>query len=313
MKEKLPPLQGLYYFYKAAELGSFKIAANHLFVSAAAVSQQIRQLEESLGCHLFYRQHRKVLLTPEGQQLYRELAKGFEHIFTGVQSVNQDPNPNRLSISTLPSFAQHWLVPRIQSFRQQNPDIALLIEPNNQLVSFQDQSVDICLRYGEGIYEGVQSHLLMEDIIYPVCHPLYQQQHQIYDVQDLHRADLIEDTWPDMDWNLWLQHVGAPVGNRTLQYNGSHFVVEGALSVQGVGLIKHSLAYRYIKEGTLVRIGNYALKPKFAYYLCAPEHYFNRPKLKIFIQWLQQEVADFKQCDMSHLDIIDTDYVLRPL
>ncbi len=93
MKEKLPPLQGLYYFYKAAELGSFKVAANRLFVSAAAVSQQIRQLEESLGCHLFYRQHRKVLLTPEGQQLYRELAKGFEHIFTGVQSVNQDPNP----------------------------------------------------------------------------------------------------------------------------------------------------------------------------------------------------------------------------
>ncbi|SEF74733.1 LysR substrate-binding domain-containing protein [Vibrio hangzhouensis] len=313
MKERLPPLQGLYYFYQAAKQGSFKSAANLLFVSAAAVSQQIRQLEEHLGCELFYRQHRRVELTPEGRALYKELSQGFEHISRGVQSINNDANPNRLSISTLPSFAQHWLVPRIQSFRDQHPEIALLLEPNNKLVRFKDEAVDICIRYGEGQYEDVKSELLMEDIIYPVCHPLYQQQHGIYSVHDLHKADLIEDTWPDMDWSIWLKHVGAPIGNRTLQYNGSHFVVEGALSVQGVGLIKHSLAYRYIKEGTLVRIGNYALKPQFAYYLCAPSHYFSRPKIQTFSTWLKSEVQEFQSCDMSHLNIIETDYVLHPV
>lgn len=312
MKDKLPPLQGLYYFYQAAKLGSFKDAASTLYVSAAAISQQIRQLEEQLGCELFYRQHRKVMLTAEGHSLFKELSQGFEHILRGVQSIHNDAEPNRLSISTLPSFAQHWLVPRIQGFREQYPELSLLLEPNNKLVTFQDDSVDICIRYGEGQYPDVESRLLMEDIIYPVCHPLYQEQHNIHTIHDLHKADLIEDTWPDMDWSLWLNHVGAPIGTRTLQYNGAHFVVEGALSVQGVGLIKHSLAYRYIKEGTLVRIGDFALKPRFAYYVCAPANHFNRPKIQTFLSWLNQEVDEFKRCDMSHLSVIETDYVLRP-
>ncbi|MCL9773308.1 LysR substrate-binding domain-containing protein [Vibrio methylphosphonaticus] len=311
MKERLPPLQGLYYFYMAVEKGSFKEAAKALFVSAAAVSQQIRLLEQNLGVALFHREHRKVRLTSEGELLFNHTQKGIVHLQQGVRLINQDPNPNRLSISTLPSFAQHWLVPRLQGFREVHPNMAILLEPTNQLVTFQDSSVDISIRYGEGSYPNIRSEHLMDDIIYPVCHPLYQEKHGIYTVDDLSQANLIEDTWPDMDWNLWLNRVGGKLGKPTLQYNGSHFVLEGALAVQGVALIKHSLAYRYIQEGTLVRIGDRALRPKFSYYLCAPDSYFNRKKITIFSDWMKEQVLEFQSHAINDLEIIETDYTLR--
>ncbi|MFA0026944.1 LysR family transcriptional regulator, partial [Vibrio sp. 10N.261.49.A5] len=93
MRERTPPFQGIYYFYTAAETGSFKLAAEKLFVTAAAVSQQIRQLEEWLGADLFIRQHRKIVLTHEGDVLYLQAKKGFAHIQDGVRRINQDPNP----------------------------------------------------------------------------------------------------------------------------------------------------------------------------------------------------------------------------
>ncbi|MGF1775457.1 LysR substrate-binding domain-containing protein [Vibrio nomapromontoriensis] len=311
MNERLPPLQGLYYFYIAAELGSFKRASESLFVTAAAISQQIRQLEESVGTQLFHRSHRKIQLTREGKLLFDEAKQGFKHLQQGVRLINQDPEPNRLSISTPPSFAQHWLIPRIQNFREQYEALSILVEPTNKLVLFQDSLVDICIRYGEGNYDNIESRFLMDEIIYPVCHPLYQEKHGIYDINDLSRADLIEDTWPDMDWSTWLKNVDCQASRPTIQYNGSHFVVEGALAVQGVALVKHSLAARYIEEGKLIRIGQVGLRPRYRYYVCAPAGYFQREKITSFCRWLQSEVDNFHNRPIKNLKILDTNFSLK--
>ncbi|MGR5237067.1 LysR substrate-binding domain-containing protein [Vibrio alfacsensis] len=295
MKDRMPPLQGLYYFYIAAKEGSFKAAAQHLFVTPAAISQQIRQLEAFLGTGLFVRQHRSIHLTPEGELLFAQAERGFSHLQRGVRLINQDPNPNHLSISTLPSFAHHWLVPRITAFRQRHPDISLLMEPTNELVSFQDSQIDLCVRYGRGDYPNLESQWLMNEAFYPACHPVYQKEHGIYDIEDLHKAELIEDLWPDLDWNMWRETLGYSAAKPTLKYSGSHLVLEGALSLQGVALVKHSLAYRYIQEGKLVRIGDIAIQPLFAYYLCAPRGYLKRPKAQLFSHWIKEEIASFEQ------------------
>ncbi|SHO58445.1 LysR substrate-binding domain-containing protein [Vibrio quintilis] len=310
MKERLPPLQALYYFCTAAETGSFKDAAEQLFVSAAAVSQQIRQLEEWLKCELFVRQHRQVLLTGEGKILYQSASKGFTEIKHGVRLLTQDPDPKRLSISTIPSFAQHWLVPRLQLFRQQHPDMLLLVEPISKLASFEDSSVDICIRYGKGEYDNLDAVLLMDEVLYPVCHPLYQQQHQIYDIDDLHHADLIEDMWPDMNWGLWLESVGAKnhsAARPTLKYNGALYVLEGALSVQGIGLAKHSMAYRLIQEGKLVRIGHKSTQSRYSYYLCAPESYMRREKVTRFHHWLREQIEQFQRQYPHQTEVISSE------
>ncbi len=313
MSERIPPLQGLYYFYTAASIGSFKAAATQLFVTPAAISQQIRLLEEKVGAELFIRQHRKIQLTHEGETLFKHAQQGFSHLQEGIRLVNQDPHPYQLSISTMPSFTQHWLVSRIGDFRVQHPDIDLLIEPSNSLVTFHDSSIDICIRYGKGEYNNIRSVWLMDEVLYPVCHPIYQQQHQIYSLEDLPRADLIEDTWPDMDWGLWLRNLGLKSSKPALKYNGSQFVLEGALSVQGVALVKHATACRYIKEGKLVQIGQIALKPRFQFYLCAPEGYFKRKKIKQFQNWLEQQIKQF-QTEYPYLgEVRETDFSLGEL
>lgn len=306
MKERLPPLQGLYYFYTAAKLGSFKLAASELYVSAAAISQQIRQLEESLGASLFFRQHRKVMLTMEGEILYEQAKQGFEHLQQGVRQINRDPNPNQLSISTLPSFAQHWLVPKLGEFRSQHPDLELMVEPTSQLADFQNSSLDLCIRYGPGNYPNLTSKLLFEELLYPVCHPIYQEQHGIYDLSDLTGADLIEDYWRDLDWGIWLNNVGHKASKPTLKYNGSHFVLEGALAVQGVALAKHTLAQRYIEEGKLVRIGNLAQTTDYKYFLCAPRAYYQREKIKRFCDWIYAQADQQQDINSLGLEIIDS-------
>ncbi|ANQ27171.1 LysR substrate-binding domain-containing protein [Vibrio natriegens] len=294
MKDRMPPLQGLYYFFIAAKEGSFKTAAKNLFVTPAAVSQQIRQLEEFLGTDLFVRQHRKILLTPQGELLFAQAERGFSHIQQGVRLINQDPNPNQLSISTLPSFAHHWLVPKITAFRQRHPELSLLLEPTNELVSFQDSQIDLCVRYGSGNYPNLESQWLMDEAFYPACHPVYQKEHGIYNIEDLSKAELIEDLWPDLDWNMWLERLGQHAAKPALKYSGSHLVLEAALSLQGVALVKHSLAYQYFRTGKLVRIGDIAIKPKFAYYLCAPKGYLQRPKAQQFAKWLKEEIDSFE-------------------
>ncbi|MCA0934773.1 LysR family transcriptional regulator [Vibrio alginolyticus] len=308
MKDRMPPLQGLYYFFIAAKEGSFKDAARNLFVTPAAISQQIRQLEEFLGTDLFVRQHRKIVLTPEGELLFTQAEIGFSHIQQGVRLINQDPNPNQLSISTLPSFAHHWLVPKITAFRQRHPELSLLLEPTNELVSFQDSQIDLCVRYGLGNYPNLESQWLMDEAFYPACHPVYQKEHGIYEIEDLSKASLIEDLWPDLDWNMWLERLGQRAAKPSLKYSGSHLVLEAALSLQGVALVKHSLAYQYFRTGKLVRIGDIAIKPKFAYYLCAPKGYLQRPKAQLFAKWLKEEVDSFEKSvtrDFKTIELTD--------
>lgn len=295
MKQSMPPLQSLYYFYCAANKGSFKDAAESLFVTPAAVSQQIRQLEEWLGCDLFIRQHRNITLTDEGVKLFHSASKGFAEIQHGVKSLSKDPYPHRLSISTHPSFAQHWLMPRLNHFRADNPEISLLMDPRNELVTFDDDSVDLCIRYGKGNYNNLQSIWLMDEELYPACHPRYQQEHHLFQMSDLAHANLIEDVWPDMDWRSWLSNLSIENTKPTLKYNGSSYILEGALAGQGVALVKHSLAYRYIRDGQLVRIGQQSAKSNYSYYLCAPKSHFKREKVAIFCQWLQSQIQLFTE------------------
>ncbi|MDG3085904.1 LysR substrate-binding domain-containing protein [Vibrio hannami] len=305
MKERLPPLQGMYYFYIAAEKGSFKAAAEHLFVTAAAISQQIRQLEEWLECELFERQHRKVKLTNEGETLYYAAKKGFFELQDGVRKLNQDPEPDRLSISTHPTFAQHWLIPRLKSFREQNPELSLLVDPKNELVNFQDGLIDICIRYGHGDYPELEAVKLMDEILYPVCHPSYQEEKGIWKTEDLVKADLIEDVWPDMTWSLWFEELEQNESQVSLKYDGSQFVMEGALAAQGVALVKHSLAYRYLQEGKLVRIGEQAAKSRYSYFLCAPAGYFRRDKIRAFRKWIESEISTFLAKEQDGLNLIN--------
>ena len=148
-----------------------------------------------------------------------------------------------------------------------------------KLVNFQDGLIDVCVRYGHGVYENLDSHWLMNEILYPVCHPNYQRQHGIYSLNDLVRAELIEDVLPDMNWEIWFDMLHKEKSSSPIRYDGSQFVMEGVLASQGVALVKHSLAQRFINEGKLVRIDNYAVQSRYSYFfMCAEKGNFRYQK-----------------------------------
>lgn len=289
------PLQGLFYFYVAAEAGSFKLAAERLFITPAAMSQQIRQLEEKLDIKLFERHHREVRLTDAGRQLLPYVQTSFNALQDGVNLLGQDPDPTKLAISTLPSFAQQWLVPRLGNFSKVAPDLTILTMPLDRLVDFRVDPIDLCIRFGLGNYQGLQSELLMKDRLYPVCHPLYLESHPISSLSDVTQYDLIEDARPDMNWHYWLDLAGVKKSaiKPSLSYTGVHLVLEGALAVQGIALVRHSVAAKYIKQGLLVQIGDVEVESTFHYFLCAPEPFYKRDKVQRFVRWIKAEAEQF--------------------
>lgn len=292
------PLQPLYYFYHAADLGSFKAAADALFVTPGAMSQQIRALEERLNVQLFQRQHRKIELTYAGKKLFPYAQQAFESLQEGLKLIGDDPDPLKLTISTLPSFAREWLIPRLGGLKKRAPDLAIAMMPTHRMVDFNRDPVDLCVRFGPGNYPGLHSELLMPDYLYPVCHPIYLEQNPINSLEDLCRCSLLEDTRPDISWKDWLVGVGVETEpNRvSLQYDGTSYVIEGALSVQGVALVRHSVVSRYVAEGTLIKLFDQELTSSFQYWLVAPPSHFNREKVKTVTHWLKEEAQLFNQC-----------------
>lgn len=301
MKIKTPHFQNLYSFYQSAEFGSFKEAAEMMNISSAAVSQQIRQLETQLDVKLFERLHRKIVLTEDGKLLHQYTQQGFTALEEGVRQISHDVNPKSLALGTLPSFAQHWLVPRLGDFCELFPELTVLMIPQNTLINFAREQVDLSIRFGPGAYEGIQSEYLMADHLYPVCHPLYLKEHSFTCIDDISNVRLIEDARADMNWERWLKIAGKSIKTDipVLKYQGAHVVIEGAIAVQGVALVRHSLAWKYIEQGLLVKISDIEICSSYSYWLCAPLAYFKREKVINFSHWIKNKTNDFWEKSMQ--------------
>ncbi|MFT6387535.1 MAG: LysR family glycine cleavage system transcriptional activator [Cellvibrionaceae bacterium] len=294
-------LKALHYFLVTARYLSIKRAAESLFVTQAAISQQIRLLEDALGVALFHRQHRALVLTQEGARLLPHLEVAFEAIEKGVDGLVSDNDPNTITLSVLPSFASRWLIPRLVSFYEANPTISINLSMTDKLEVFGYNGVDLAIRFGLGEYEGVKSQFLMKDYIYPACHPVYLKEQNIKTVKDLKKQRLLEDTTGDIAWDHWLEkkgitkkQLGAQGESRNrVRYDGSHYVIDSALSAQGVAMVRHSLVAEAIDQSQLVKLFDEAVELDSKYFICAPEHYFQYSKVKSFSNWLKQEVDDF--------------------
>jgi len=143
-------LKALHYFLVSARHLSIKRAAEELFVTQAAISQQIRSLEEALGVVLFHRQHRALTLTKEGLQLLPHLEIAFEAIEKGVEELTLDSDPHSLTLSVFPSFASRWLIPRLVRFYEANPSITINLSMTDKYEAFGAQGIDLAIRFGSG-------------------------------------------------------------------------------------------------------------------------------------------------------------------
>lgn len=294
---RLPPLKSLQAFRHAAELGSFKAAAEQLHVTQAAISQQIKTLEAHLGLQLFRRGIREVELTSEGQQLLPFVSRGFGALEQGVEQLVDDPHPQRLTLSTVPSFASRWLVPRLGHFQNQAPDMNIRMTPGLKLETFDDGELDLTIRYGQGHYPGLQAELLFRDYLIPVCHPSLINPAEPVKPQ-LAGLPLLVDAGPDVA-KVWpefeaLAGIRAEQSNTRLAATDSNMLVDALLAAQGLSVLRYSVVYELIDRGQLICPLFMTLPTDYHYYLVAPEHHFKRAKVKQFTQWIRQEIKEIE-------------------
>ena len=295
MARRLPPLNALRAFEAAARHLSFTKAADELNVTQAAISHQVKALEERLGVVLFRRLNRALLLTDAGQGFLPPLREAFDQMAAATERLRVDDSRGVLTLTTLPSIAARWLVPRLGRFREAHPDIDLRIDASQHLTDFVRENVDIALRYGGGEWDGMRADRLMTEDFFPVCSPRLLDRHPpLREPADILHHTLLHDNSPT-DWTMWFLAAGIEGGDPTRgpAFTDSSLVLQAAAEGQGVALGRGVLAAADLKAGRLVRPFDLSLEAKYAYYLVCPQATAESPKIASFRAWLLAETKDF--------------------
>lgn len=286
------PLLALRAFTETGRLGSLKAAAECLGVTPGAVSQQIRLLEERVGVALFVRGHHGVHLTEAGARVHSNLIRGFDLIEKSYATLANPSAEKALTISTVPSFASAWLVPRIGRFSALHPEIEVRVEATAKLVDFKRDRIDVALRHGLGDYPGLESIRLMAPVLLPVASPaLLAKGPLISAPADCLKYPLLQDS-DRADWVLWLQAHGVQVGDearRGMSVEEDLLLLRAAAAGQGIALVQDTHAQDDIDAGKLVVALDKPWPSRFAYYVVSRPGALQRPEVQAFIQWIKAE------------------------
>ena len=295
---RLPPLNALRVFEVAARHGGFAAAAQELHVTPAAVSYQIKTLEEDLGLELFHRLPRGIRLTSAGQELLPDIARGLANFARGVGGLRGGQLAGKLTINVAPSLATLWLVPRLGSFLQAFPDIELRVLASGTPPDLNEGLVDLRIAYGIGRYPGLKSTLIMHDMIFPVCAPALLNHQPLRQVSDLRHHTLLHDIdvdegEPTMTWARWLRDVGlgGGVNENNVEFGDSILLTEAAVRGQGVALGRQSLVQDHLNSGRLVRPLRQVKQGDYSYYSVTTEAGAEKPRVRVFLNWLHDQAA----------------------
>ncbi len=289
MARRLPSLNGLRAFEAAARQLSFTRAADELGVTQSAVSHQIRALEEQMGVTLFRRVNQGLLLTDAGQLLLPAVRDAFDRLAAGVERVREREASGRLTISVSPYFAGRWLMPRIGRFRALHPEIELRLSANQQYVDFdRETDIDLALRHGLGVWEGLRADRFLDDEVFPVCSPSLHPPLRTPD--DLRAHVLLADEQHEY-WGAWLSAAGltdmAPSAG--LQLTDIGLAIQAAIAGQGVAMGRASLIEEELADGRVIRPFALSIPADYGIYVVCPEATAERPKIAAFRAWLLAE------------------------
>jgi len=301
---RLPPLSSLRAFEAAARHMSFTRAADELNVTPAAVSQQIRNLEDWLGTPLFRRLTRALRLTEAAQSVLPQLSEAFDQLADVVAKLEADADSPVLIVSAAPTFATKWLVPRLQHFNDAYPDINVRIDASLGVVGdFDRDGVHVAVRLGGGDYPGMRADKLVDEDVAPACAPALldaTHPHPLRTPDDLRHHRLIHVDWgPVLDpptWKTWLDTSGddGVDADKGPVFSVEDLAISAALAGQGVVLVSTLAAQDDLATGRLVRPFDIVIPSNSAFWVVAPERTADRPKVAAFREWLFDEIrAEF--------------------
>jgi len=292
----LPSLNGLRAFEASARHLSFTLAAAELNVTQAAISHQIKRLEEQLNVKLFVRQNRSLLLTRAAQDYLPAVRAAFDDLRRATERLVRPERQRVLTVSTIASLAAKWLVPRLIQFHAAHPDIEVRISTTMRSVDFRTEGIDLGIRYGKGDWPGLRADWLIQDSWFPVCSPaLLQGERPLRRPEDLAHHTLIHVEHYREAWALWLEAAGAPVEialRRGLTFDLIMVALQAAIDGSGVALAGTSFVEIDMAAGRLVAPFELALPHKEGgFYIVAPEETADQPAIATFRNWLLASVG----------------------
>ena len=295
---KLPPMSTVRVFEAAARTENFTAAAAELGMTQAAVSYQVKALEERLGAALFLREKGRAKLTPLGQRLLPQLSQAFDAIEAAFAS-HKAEDESLLTVTTTHTFANTWLAWTLGGFQMEHPDLAVRMTTSNGIVDLRSGEADLAIRAGLGNWPGLETHKLMESDFTPMASPGCIEKVERELGRKLEPADLLNmpligpgDEW----WMRWFADAGVPPdqqpSRRGIRLDSQANEGHAAMGGQGFALLTPFLWRGDVAQGRLVQPFERTSTAGYAYWLAYPPERRMVPKVKRFREWLLAEMAD---------------------
>jgi LysR family glycine cleavage system transcriptional activator len=287
------PLNALRVFEAVATRLNFGEAAEALHVTPAAVSQQIKSLEDYLQTPLFRRNGRRVQLTAEGAQLLPGIRHGLDELEATLQRVRQERQTGTINVSMLASFLQRWLMPRLADLRAKHPEIELRLHTSSNAVDFARADFHAALRFGLGRYGELRTEKFLDDWLVAVAAPPLIEKHgPIPEKGDLSRYPLLHGD--ELDWADWSTgDTRSMSALRGAFIDDSVSLLTAVIEGLGFGLLRWTLAAAEVRAGRIALASEHIVPHRFSYYFVCPEDYATFPKVAALRTWLLQQGRDF--------------------
>lgn len=299
MDERLPPLTALRAFEAAARHLSFAKAADELAVTPAALSFQIKSLEEHLGQPLFTRLNRAVELTEAGRALAPGASEGFARLATAWRSARRVGDTRAVAVTAGPAFTAKWLAPRMFAFAAAHPEIELRFSASLKIMDFDRDGIDVAIRFGYGGDEDIGLHAvpIIREWVTPMMAP--DMAKSLKCPEDLRQVPLLRQLDsqfldPPVDWPAWFRAAGLdgdPPNGPT--FSQADHAIDAALAGGGAVLGRISLTAGHLRDGQLVAPFATALTTEAHYRVICPNASLDRPQVAAFFEWIVAETADF--------------------
>jgi LysR family glycine cleavage system transcriptional activator len=287
------PLNALRVFEAVATRLNFGEAAEALHVTPAAVSQQVKTLEEYLQTPLFRRSGRGVQLTTEGKRLLPGVRRALDELTSAMQNLKRDRESGVVKVSTVSSFLQKWLAPRLGKLRAQHPNIDPVIHTSRETIDFARTDFHAAIRLGGGNYEGLHVERVLDDWLVPVASPQVIKKHgSLPDEGDLSDLPLLHSD--ALSWAEWAaDRSAAHLTPRGAFFDDSAGLLSAAVEGLGFAIVRWSIAAADVAAGRLYLANDRVLPYTGAHWFVCPKEYLALPKLVAFRDWLLAEARAF--------------------